>query len=291
MHAYTMIHFLTTLWSCVYRFILTLPSLLLSKYLYFYFIVRLLGIPMCFTTHLNATHVVLLIHGRNGMESQCWPLFYQLSQSLNSDYSITAINMGNGSNAIADDVNTLIQHLNQTYGQEKMPRFLHIVGISKGGVTAAALSRYLLDMEYNTSMKESNIDNEINVNNIKNNDNNNMVHFKVKQLITIASPLKGTDVAFYAPCATTRKELSSNNAMVVDMATSLKKYSDTLTIHHIVNKFDHLIIPNDHAMYNFTSKSNIYNHDTYTSHGVIQYDPKVMHQISQWILHDQQTHS
>lgn len=194
---------------------------------------------------LHRKNVVVFVHGRNGHHADLLTLINNL-QNISQKYYLRVVNLGpTGNTLIEEDIVTLKNELEPYINCN-----IILVGMSKGGVTVAT---YLLTM----------------------NDK------RIKGVITISSPVMGTEVASAFACnSNVYKGLRRNN----QLSLSMNEKAINKPIYHIVPTWDHLIIPNDGSYYPNTNKNNIYHYTKLSyGHSGICYDPDVAKQIAIWI--------
>lgn len=200
----------------------------------------------------DAKHIVVLVHGRNSSPTQFVDIQKKLSTTIDSETTLFPIFFPSGSTSITTDCQSLYQQLLDYFGDKKS-RELTIIGISKGGVTAC----------YAATL--------------------NHPLFRVKKIITISSPLKGTQLANFSLCPVTRKELSYHSPFLIDVERRLM--ASRVKIYHIVPRWDHIVIPTEATSYSQTPSQRIMKYRGFSGHIGIQYDKTVIEQINQWI-HD-----
>lgn len=189
-------------------------------------------------------NVVVFVHGRNGQPADMLPLINNIHNINN--YYLRTVSLG-------PTKNTLIEEDLMTLKHELEP-YVHcniiLVGMSKGGVTAAT---YFLSM----------------------NDE------RIKAAITISSPVMGTEVVdIFDRDSNVYKALGRNNTLALSMNEKAKNKQ----LYHIVPTWDHLIIPSCASFYPNTDKNNIYYYTKMMyGHSGICYDPDVATQIAAWI--------
>jgi hypothetical protein len=124
-----------------------------------------------------------------------------------------------------------------------------LVGLSKGGMTV---------MRYATTIDDS----------------------RIKKVITISAPIKGTHLASLLPSDTiTHQNLKYESKVAQDIS----KAKLEIPVYHIVPKYDHMIIPVDASKCDYTDDSHIYYYDGYYSHNGITYSKDVAKAIEQWL--------
>jgi triacylglycerol esterase/lipase EstA (alpha/beta hydrolase family) len=199
---------------------------------------------------------VILIHGRGDDGGQFNSITNVIRNSTDLNYILIALDQKD--NLIKDDIvrvrNQIITSLeNILHAHSKLN--VTVVGISKGGVTAASLIANHCDPR-----------------------------ITYRKLITIASPLHGTTLANYGFGTNARVDLSYKNAYVLRVKSELSVLAakTDLKTYHIVNKFDNTILPSSTSAYDFPS-STAFVHKSLTSHIAIQDNPEVVAKVMDWI--------
>ncbi len=260
----------TTLKSMIVHFVMTMPSLIIhtlqNKY-YYYTLEKSDNVP------LNNHNVIVFVHGRNG----CFTDFKSLIDNINRIgdqlsrielenhgfsekeivvrlpdqllYVLRSITLGQtGYTSLDSDVESLTKEIS---GYTNCS--IRLVGLSKGG---------LIIMRYVTSQNDP----------------------RIKQVITISSPLKGTFSALlFPPSSIVAKTLGYQSEIIQQIEKDRKKI--TVPIYHIVPKWDHLIIPNIAAQYDDTPESQIYlDNGNWYGHNGITYNMDVAKSLIKWII-------
>lgn len=197
---------------------------------------------------LNDKNVVVFIHGRNGHYNDFKYLINNINSlnQLTDLYILRTVDLGNtGYTSIDEDVFTLQNKLN-IYNNCNIT----LVGHSKGGV---------IGLRYMTKKNDA----------------------RIKKIITISSPLKGTLSASLFPLSSpVRTALGFNNKISQEIENDIVDFN---SIYHIVPTWDHLIIPTSSAKYNNTPESNIYYYKDSYSHGTLQYSLEIAQVISDFV--------
>lgn len=204
--------------------------------------------------------IIVLIHGRNAKPAQ----FVKMTKAFRDCglNHIFAPILPKGDFSVYEDAHQVYLQIYQHYGSLiKNPHYkLHfnLIGTSKGGLTAAALITIapLLDQFYK---RQSSL--------------------FFQHLISIASPLHGTQVASLAPLkhVHARAEITYMSPTVRDIETEVRKKRD-LKVHCVVPLIDGWIIPKQSCIYDFAT--NVFHHRIPTCHGTLEYDNHVI----QWII-------
>ena len=245
-----------TIKIAIYHCGITAPSLLYH------------GLPLKFirpkyisNTPLVNKNVIVFVHGRNGWHSDFDALIVNLKLLLPNNlsennilisekkYALRSINLGEtGYTSIEEDAKRLKTEL-KIYENCKIV----LIGLSKGGLTI---------MKYATKYNDA----------------------RLIKLITISSPLKGTQIVslLFSQKSSVFESLSFNNSIVNQIIKD--KQNLNVPIYHIVPTFDHLIIPTSSAKYDDTPDENIYYYDGYYySHAGICFNIDVAKSIIKWI--------
>lgn len=193
---------------------------------------------------LRNENLIVLVPGRGGVYTQFLPLIHNIKKGK-VEHKIRMVNIGNTKNTSIDtDVDRLKSEL-EIYPDCK----IILVGLSKGGVV---VSRYVTTIEDN----------------------------RIKKIITISSPLRGTKIASLLPeKSITRKELQYGSEFVKNMMVS----EFPVPMYHIVPLWDHLIIPTKSAAYPFSDSRNIHYYNGFYSHFGITHSIEVADAIIKWI--------
>lgn len=98
---------------------------------------------------------------------------------------------------------------------------------------------------------------------------------RIKKVITIASPLKGTQLAPW---------LFWSHLLQEDFVyNETKEYVGYGEKYHVVPKWDHLVVPTSAARLDSTPESNVYYFRGNICHQGIIHDPSVQHVVKMWI--------
>lgn len=233
--------FSCTLCICLLHTFLTLPSTLYHS-LYNLYMRR-------FHTHSYITlpdgshDVIICIHGRNAHPADFNYFINKIKP--HTDYQILSFYLGPTVNSsIYKDVDALYEQVLPL--MDKINNII-LIGLSKGGLIAVQYA-----IKHPT---------------------------KIKKIITVSSPLNGTNMANYILFNdTVKKELSYESEFTQDVM----KKSEHLPIYSIVPRFDSLIIPNHSAFFRH-SFDKCYFYMGYYSHSGILYAPEVINTIIAWI--------
>jgi pimeloyl-ACP methyl ester carboxylesterase len=106
---------------------------------------------------------------------------------------------------------------------------------------------------------------------------------KVDKVMTISSPLLGTEIASLFPNSSPVNEgLSYRNEYCMKVCDGVE--ASDVKFYHIVPSWDHLIIPISSAYYSTTPKSHMYFYEGFAySHVGITYSQEVANKICEWI--------
>jgi triacylglycerol esterase/lipase EstA (alpha/beta hydrolase family) len=208
----------------------------------------------------NSTKCIVYIHGRGDNVGQ----FNSIANIIRdtTDFNYLLVNLDQRDNPVHDDViktRDQIYHHFKSLLDKGLDLDITLVGISKGGVTAASL--------------------------IANHCGDKRVHYS--KLITIASPLNGTVLANYAFWTNAKADLSFGNIHAQNVKFELANLASDgkLRTYHVTNQFDNIVIPANMSAYKFTS-SKTYKHRNLTSHNAIQDHPTVVAKVVEWIKED-----
>lgn len=103
---------------------------------------------------------------------------------------------------------------------------------------------------------------------------------KIEKVITVSSPLNGTQVASYHPfCQVTRNELGYESSFIQELKAKFGN-NNKPAIYSIVPRWDHLIIPVESAKF---PHSEYYHYQGWYSHVGILYAPEVITIITKWL--------
>lgn len=197
---------------------------------------------------LQHEKVVIFVHGRGGHHTNFIPLVYNLINHYKlSGYYFGKANLGwNSSTSVDEDVKKLSRELDKYIDCE-----ITLVGMSKGGVVCA---------RYATTQND----------------------IRIKRVITISAPLRGTlATKFLGTNSVTNRELGYHSDLTETIAAEIAKIA--IPIHHVVPKWDHLIIPTANAEYDSTPETNIFYYQGYYSHVGIPHSPEIASKIANWI--------
>ena len=168
-----------------------------------------------------------------------------------NNYAMRIVSLGNNAyTSLDEDADTLEQEISQYLDCN-----ITLIGLSKGGVVS---------MRYATTKNDH----------------------RIKKVITISSPLKGTLIASLFPTnSVVNTNLGYMNQISQDIEHDVNNKKNIPKIYHIVPKWDHMIIPVDSAMYNSTPDCQIlyYNQTTY-GHFNIQNSMEVAATLSNWLI-------
>ena len=245
--------------TIVVHFTVTCPSEFFHALLKKYYVYALPQKDIKSTINKN---VVVFVHGRNGSPVDFKPLIDNIKAKSeiiegnedtilleNSDVcALRTINLGNTAyTSVEQDIESLKLQLLAYHNCN-----ITLVGLSKEG---------LVVMGY-ASLK---------------NDP------RIKKVITISSPLKGTYISHLFPqTSVVRQSLGFGSIISRDIEAAKK--SLTIPIYHVVPTWDWLIVPTESAYYNDTPASNIYKYEGfYYSHSGITFCPEVADSIIKWI--------
>lgn len=206
----------------------------------------------------NEEIIVMFIHGRNGSRTDFDPLIENIKKYTDSNtqkvklddnfYILDTVDLGpTAHSSIDDDSNVLKQKLENYHNSS-----IILVGLSKGGVVA---------MRYATAENDS----------------------RIKKVITISSPVKGTMVASLFPSDSSVCMNLGFQCPIVKQINDMRIQKQIKT-YHIVPKWDQLIIPSHCAKYDDVPDSQIYYYDGCKySHSGIGYSEDVCLHIIDWI--------
>jgi hypothetical protein len=203
--------------------------------------------------------IIILIHGRNAKPAQ----FIKMTKAFRDCglNHIFAPMLPKGDFSVYEDAHQVYLQIYQHYGLLiKNPHYkLHfnLIGTSKGGLTAAALIVIAPSLDQFYKRQSS---------------------LFFRHLVSIASPLHGTQVASLAPLkhVHARAEMTYMSQTVRDIETEVRKKRD-LKVHCVVPLIDGWIIPKRSCVYDFAT--NVFRHRIPTCHGTLEYDKHVI----QWI--------
>lgn len=194
---------------------------------------------------LDGKDVIILVHGRGGSPSD----FNSLIKHLQNYDHVYAISLGqNRYTTVENDSKELETQLENLTNCD-----ITLIGNSKGG---SVVTKYLSTFDDSTSTN------------------------KIKKVITVSSPLKGTVLANFVP-GTTKQDLSYLADHLVETEEILKQHSDK--IFHIVATYDHLILPADTAYFHHVPKSNIHFYTGLHNHICLFDDPQIVSVIRDWL--------
>jgi len=196
--------------------------------------------------------VVVFLPGRDGNCGTLIPLIKNISQEMSrkgvergADWQPQLINLGNMRDTSLDED---IKKLRTALGGYPDTKII-IVGLSKGGLVA---------LKYITSFDDP----------------------RIKKIITISSPLQGTQIASIFPHhSLIYKELSFNNGLITELLSKPIK----IPLYHIVPQWDHIIIPGTAARHPRTPDENVYIYKGYNGHIGITHSLEVAAVINQWL--------
>lgn len=233
--------------------------------------------PKNINTKLNNKNVIMYVHGRNGCYTDFKPFIniikkhYRIlpqNELIKNGYDANdvVIKLGNKYYVLrsADLGNTDYSSIDEDgmrLSNELMPYTncnIIFLALSKGGLVAM---RYVTKIH---SAKNTNI---------------------IKMLITISSPLKGTEITMlFSRLSPVRLALGWNSQISREIDSDRKKLKD-IRICHVVPKYDCLVIPTSSAMYDDVEEQYIYHHkDKKYGHGGMMYCEKVAMKIVNWII-------
>lgn len=195
-----------------------------------------------FPFDVNRTSIVF-IHGRGGAPNDMLYLA-QYDPFLSDKYNIILANLENTrSTSIQEDSNNLERQLAHVTGD------IILVGLSKGGLVGA---------HYSTR------------------------DVRVKKLITISSPLHGTQLADYHYSDHVRENLGYKSQTITDI---VQKVMDNVgcEYYHIVPQCDHVIVPTGSAYYKHVEPSHVFYYKGLASHMGVQLQPACAQQILAWL--------
>lgn len=196
---------------------------------------------------MHNQQVVVFVHGRGGHYTDFNTLIDNLHQEPQlASYHLKMVDLGNTRyTSIDTDVARL--HTELTPFQNCS---IILVGNSKGGVVV---------MRYATTMND----------------------YRIKKVITIASPLQGTMLASVFPQSSiVHQELKYQS----DITTNIFNTPLSIPIYNIVSRWDHLIIPYESACYPTTPKERIYTYEGNKNHAGICCDMEIAKVITKWIV-------
>ena len=253
-------HFLKIFFTIIGHFILTCPSEVFHALLKKYYIYTL---PQKRIGCMVNRNVVVFVHGRNGSPMDFKPLIDNIKAKCgtiednedtilleNGDVcALRTVNLGNtGYTSIEADIESLKCQL-LIYKDCNIT----LVGLSKGGSVVMGYASMINDDP------------------------------RIKKVITISSPLKGTYISHLFPeTSVVRQSLGFGSRILQDIEVAKKSLS--IPIYHVVPTWDWLIVPTTSAYYNDTPASNIYKYEGFFySHSGITFCPEVGEAIIKWI--------
>ena len=190
--------------------------------------------------------VIAFIHGRNAHYTEGDVLIKNL-YNIGIPYKIIRIDLGDTSEStIEHDADTLSDELSTLINCK-----IVLLGMSKGGLVA---SHYISTSE----------------------------DPRIVKIITISSPLYGTKIANLSPSKAVNDQLGYNNSVVLELSNKIKNIN--IPFYHIVPKWDHVIIPNTSAFYNFTPLDRIYFDTSKSGHLGILNNENIANIIYSWII-------
>jgi pimeloyl-ACP methyl ester carboxylesterase len=199
--------------------------------------------------------VIVLIHGRNGHPIDFYSLIQQLKPSFGNKYEIFSIHLRNtGTTRVDEDVESLRERLEFLTNCR-----IVMIGHSKGGVIAC---RYLALTQ----------------------------DPRIQKIITVASPLYGTEVANYVgsigshlsnSIKVVSTDLNYQNWNLFETERKLSKHGDKL--YHIISEKDHVIIPSSSSRYGLTPKENLYFYSGNYNHCCLFDDSRIVNAIKSWL--------
>jgi hypothetical protein len=213
---------------------------------------------------LAGKNVIITVHGRNGWYTDFELLLQTIIENnfatYNEEFGYLKLNHvnyylrsiildKNSHTSLDDDVATLTEQI-----KDYTDCNIILIGHSKGGLVA---SRYVALIDDS----------------------------RIKKVITISSPLKGTkvlDLTFNLLGSTVYDTYSFNNKTAVETGNLL--CDKIVDFYHVVPSFDHLIVPSVASQYKNTPQDNIYNyHCSDYSHAGILASPDVVKQVLEWV--------
>lgn len=240
-------------WIFISHFSLTVPSIILHGTTNLYRRLTFQGIPLI--TGGNTNKTILFVHGRGGHHTNFQSLINNLSK-LTNEYNFYAIDLkSNYGTTIDEEVERVKQWIDSHLDHE-----ITLIGVSKGGVVC---------MRYITKYLDT---------------TNNKTNRRIKRVITISSPLKGTKVTkFLSVNSLANKELGYKNDLLTEVEQQVSEIKNKIDIYHVVPKWDYLIIPTDSAKYDFTPENNIYYYNGLYSHVGIPFSNEIANRIALWL--------
>jgi hypothetical protein len=215
--------------------------------------------------YLKDQNIIVFVHGRNGAPTDFEGLINNVyeSKSINfHDKKCGCIELQNGQkfilrfanlretgySSIDEDVSKLSKQLENYVNCN-----IILVGASKGGLIA---SRYAV------TQKDS----------------------RIKNVITLSSPLKGTRVVdlFFGKHSPVYQALGYYNDIA--METEMLVSESNTQFYHVVPTYDHLIIPSEVSYYENTPENCVYRYTGYKySHAGIVDNPEVAVKLLNWV--------
>lgn len=163
------------------------------------------------------------------------------------DYALRIVNLGaTGNTSIAQDSAALRKAIKKFEDCN-----ITLVGMSKGGLVCVDYSSRFADR-------------------------------RIKKIITISSPMRGTKSALFFPDGSVVHE---NLGFGTETINAIMNNKPNLPIYHIVPTWDHLIIPLWSAKYEDTPEDRIFEYKSNVcGHGNIQTNIQVAEHIIKWVL-------
>jgi len=187
--------------------------------------------------------VIVFVHGVDGCSAEFLPMRNNFIHR-NTLFEMIAIDFGsNAGISVHEEVEILHNLLHHQRDQIKS---LHFVGHSKGGITALLYAKRYPE--------------------------------KIKSIVTISSPIKGSIIVSYNPIyPVARKELGYNSPTLRNLIPSKPAFK----LLHIVSFFDHLIQPVNVAK---SAYGKVYHYTGLYSHNGIMYAPDVINVVYNFLL-------
>lgn len=185
--------------------------------------------------------VLIFVHGKDEKPSWFLPLINNLRDLISSSYEFRFINLGSDRTTTIDEDTTTLRNELRAYSDCN----IILIGQAEGGLTI---------MRYATTVEDP----------------------RIKGLITIQSPLMGTEPSSF-PAA----QYTSKDPIVKEITQKVTMLN--LPIYHIVNMWDYSMIPLTAAMYPSTPAAHIYYcYWPYSSRGM-NYNSGIAKILAGWI--------
>lgn len=170
---------------------------------------------------LKNEKVIVFIHGRGGNPARFIPLMENLRSRISTEYHMRAIDMGDTAITTIDTDTARLQTELDQYPECD----IILVGASKGG---------LVILNYAITIDDP----------------------RIRKLITIVTPVMGTETVALYPDNLLIQEFAPDSPIVNRIVSRL--LSLKIPMYHIVDMWDHMILPVTAATYSGTPRERIY---------------------------------